>query len=111
MPSINYWNDKQDTNPYLGPLMLGYSWMLWVLNVFFMLIIMLNFLIASISESYTGVIKREQIILYETRAILNIESLLIINLYKSLTTQTIESSCIYILKANADSAEVENPVS
>lgn len=48
-------------------------WALWFIQVFFMLVIMLNFLIAVLQQTYTEVMKDQQIILYQQRAELNEE--------------------------------------
>ena len=36
-------------------LMIGYSWVLWMMNAFFTMIILMNYLIAIISQSYDSV--------------------------------------------------------
>ena len=44
--------------------MIGFSWLLWALNAFFTLIILMNFLIAIVGQSYQNVIDNQMISLY-----------------------------------------------
>ena len=48
-PVYNFWSSRLNTDPLLAKSMIGYSWFLWASNAFFMLILMLNFLIAIVS--------------------------------------------------------------
>ena len=48
-------------------------WILWYVSVFYMLVIMLNFLIAEITTSYQHVIDQKEPITYMQKASLNLE--------------------------------------
>lgn len=54
-PTYEFWfKDYKDGDPYTvqQTLMVLFAWVLWLTNIFFMLITLLNFLIAIISEAY-----------------------------------------------------------
>ena len=62
-PEYDYWSNKvavKETES-IAYGMIGWGWFLWFSNIFFMLIILLNFLIAIISQSYDSVMTREMI--------------------------------------------------
>lgn len=44
--------------------MIGYAWFLFMMNEIFMLIVLLNFLIAIISESYENVMSTQEVSMY-----------------------------------------------
>ena len=48
-PVYDFWSDRIGESPLLAKTMIGYSWLLFTANAFFMLILLLNFLIAIIS--------------------------------------------------------------
>ena len=58
--------------------------MLWILNQFINLIIMLNFLIALISEVYASVMEKQQSIIYSNKAEMNKEFYMSERFWKSL---------------------------
>lgn len=49
IPTTDYWNKQYKQHPYLVSFMVGYAWTIWLGNAVFLLIILLNFLIALIS--------------------------------------------------------------
>lgn len=67
--------------------MVTYAWLLWVSNAFFMLIILLNFLIAIISQSYDSVMTRQEQIVYHARCEFNVECTLISEFISSFTEE------------------------
>ena len=54
-------------------------WMVWIIHQFMTLIMILNFLIAIISQSYENVMSKSQILKYKTRVDLNLECLQVID--------------------------------
>lgn len=54
----------RDANPSIAYFVQGYNWLLWVLNIFFLLVMMLNFLIAVISQSYDNVMTKSMFFVY-----------------------------------------------
>ena len=48
-------------------------WIFWIINQYINLIILLNFLIALVSEIYAAVMEKQEIVIYETRADMNRE--------------------------------------
>jgi hypothetical protein len=70
VPTYDYWiPDKDSTVGY--PLanfqigMVGWAWMLFLFNEFFILIVLLNFLIAIIGQSYDEVMSKQEIDRYK----------------------------------------------
>lgn len=54
-------------------IMTYFGWLLFIFNEFFILIVLLNFLIAIIGQSYDEVMSKEEIDRYQSRVELNIE--------------------------------------
>ena len=81
----NFLQDLPSSNLVYG--MVGYSWLLWFWNEFFMLIILLNFLIAIISQSYDAVMTKEMIFLYEARCDYNCETNILLDWFLGLAGQ------------------------
>ena len=63
-----------DESPRTANAMIGVIWVFWFLNQFFCLIILLNFLIAIVSESYEEIVSESLTFMYEHRAQMNTES-------------------------------------
>ena len=59
-------------------------WSVWIFHQFMILIMLLNFLIAIISQSYEDVMSKSQIFKYKTRVDLNLECLRIIDFFVKL---------------------------
>ena len=55
--------------------MITLIWLVWVLHQFLVLVILLNFLIAIISQSYENVMTKLEIFKYKTRVDFNLECL------------------------------------
>lgn len=92
--------------------MCSWGWILFIFNEFFILIILLNFLIAIISQSYDEVMSREEINRYQSRCELNGEIALIDDKVKELTQIVTDSNnepsrCFYIV-ANAYNVVTDN---
>lgn len=64
--------------------MIGVIWVFWFIHQYLVLIILLNFLIAIISESYENVMSEETQQKYMHRCELNLECLVILNKKRSL---------------------------
>lgn len=74
-PKTVYWNNmiKDKIHGYVPHLMIGWCWMLWALNLFIIFIILMNFLIGIISQTYDDVSERALILIYQTRASIIVE--------------------------------------
>ena len=51
----NYWNDRRDKDPIMSDTFINIIWFIIYINSILMLIVLLNFLIAIVSESYAKV--------------------------------------------------------
>lgn len=62
-------NDEENTevHHWIGLGMIYYGWLIWLVNELFMMIILLNFLIAKTGESYEKCNSDAKIILYSSR--------------------------------------------
>lgn len=88
-----------------GNLMIGIIWVFWVLHQFMIVIILLNFLIAVISQSYEMVMSQQIISTYLHRCDLNLECLRILDYFGVLNPINffaIASSDSEIGKENSD---------
>lgn len=70
-------------------------WIMWIINKVLMLIVLLNFLIAIISQSYEESMSKEIIYRYKQRAQMNEECRLIFKTFKA-----IKDRSIFVLSAN-----------
>lgn len=68
MPIYNFWSSRAKDDRAMSLIMITYAWFLWIVNILFVLIILLNFLIAIISQSYDSVMTKSIEIVYESRA-------------------------------------------
>jgi hypothetical protein len=71
LPKYSAILEKPDS--YCKSLNIALIWIIWYLQVFFMLVIMLNFLIAVLQQTYNRVMNYQKIIMYQQRAELNEE--------------------------------------
>jgi hypothetical protein len=79
-------------------------WVVWFVQTFFMLIVMLNFLIAVITSNYEKVKSEQAIIAYLNKASLNAETYMILKCFKDLP----EYRCIVLQKSRlSDSTKDE----
>lgn len=75
VPNYEFWIDKENKfPPAFQNTMVGYMWVLWFLSSIFMLVMLLNFLIAIISQTYDKVMSQSIIIKYRMRCELNCEA-------------------------------------
>ena len=56
-------------------------WIVWIFNQYFILVIMLNFLISVISDTYQNIMQHSQMYTYRYRNELNVEYLLMKDLF------------------------------
>ena len=61
--------------------MISLVWTIWVLHQILVLIILLNFLIAIISQSYENVMSKLEVFKYKTRADFNLECLQVMEFF------------------------------
>ena len=78
-PSYGRWSDLLESNSKYEQnkayMMITLIWIVWVLHQFMNLIILLNFLIAIISQSYENVMQKLVVFKYKTRVDFNLECL------------------------------------
>jgi hypothetical protein len=72
-PQYDMWAERMDTEPDSGYAMVLLVWLVWLLVIIFNVVILLNFLITFISETYEEVFGRDTIDDFKNRAILNHE--------------------------------------
>ena len=75
-----------DHTTYTQIIMAYWGWALFLFNEFFILIVLLNFLIAIIGQSYDEVMSKEEIDRYNSRCALNIEVAIILDSIAAWTT-------------------------
>jgi hypothetical protein len=66
---------KEKINPFLSGVQIFMIWFIWFANQYIILVIMLNFLISVISDTYVRVTERNKMHTYRYRNQLNIEYL------------------------------------
>jgi hypothetical protein len=67
-PQYAYWMNSFDHNPYFSQLMIGIIWLIfYVFNIVILLIVLLNFLIAIVGDSYQYVVQEEVQNIYRFR--------------------------------------------
>ena len=76
---------------------IGLIWGVWLFNQFLLLIIMLNFLIAVISQVYADVVEKQEAFLYQHRASLNHDFLML-----SKFSNKCEPFCVLVLSLDKD---------
>ena len=109
-PSADDWfSDDDDTISEGQRTMLYWGWLLFLFNEFFNLIVLLNFLIAIISQSYDEVMGRELINRYQSRCSINLEIALLIDAikYKHASKSVANNTMLY-LSANTAHENGEN---
>lgn len=55
-PNYETWENKKDYDPKTSNVAIYFIWLVWLLNIFFTLIVMLNFLIAEVGATYNRVV-------------------------------------------------------
>ena len=58
LPDTTYWQQFLNTNSATAELMIVVAWIIYLINMFFLMIVMLNFLIAIVSQSYEEVMSK-----------------------------------------------------
>ena len=81
MPEYAKWEQEilannSDEQVNLSRLMVGVCWVIWILNTIMCYIILMNFLIAIISECYEEIIDKGEQTDYSAKADLNLEALM-----------------------------------
>lgn len=108
IPDTNYWTAQSKTDfPVLYDTVIGYSWALWLLNACFMLIMLLNFLIAIISQSYDQVMTNSQVLLYNMRCDFNMECALLYDFYEEFRSAE-ELGQVYVVSADVNDEQNDN---
>ena len=89
---------------FWAKVMITIVWSLWVTHQLLMLVIMLNFLIAIISQSYENVMSKSVILKYRQKIQLNFECLLILDFFNVLS----EFNCLTVVSEDgADTSSGE----
>ena len=92
-------NEKRYTNnSSYAQLMIYMVFIAWVMNIFMNLIILLNFLIAIISDSYESVIKNKETVKYQQRADLIAETQSFQNFIRSKFGNELDRHLIVIMR-------------
>jgi hypothetical protein len=91
MPGYEFWTNGKQT----GQLMINLIWVVWIMNQLLMLVVLLNFLIAIISQSYEESMSKELINRYKLRAGMNSECRLVLKTFNMLADRG-----FFILSAN-----------
>ena len=81
--------------------MISLIWMLWLFHQMIILVVLLNFLIAIISQSYENVMSKSMIFKYRQRVQLNLECLLILDTFGVLKP----FNCMTIVSEDSNFAE------
>lgn len=85
----------------MSSFMITFNWGLWFANEFLMMIILLNFLIAIISQSYDKVISKSTILLYESKCDFIAETSVLIDSFPGVFGKDFRSQ-IFILQASTE---------
>ena len=64
IPDYSVWSERIEDSPWSSGMMIFIIWITWWINQYIMLIIMLNFLIAIIAQSYEDVMTRSALATY-----------------------------------------------
>ena len=83
-PAYSFWESQTDF-PHLQSKMIMIIWFAWLMNQFFLTIILLNFLIAILAESFTVVMEQELQCKYKSKVALNKETFLTLKAFNMLT--------------------------
>ena len=85
-----------------------WAWILFLYNEFFILIILLNFLIAIISQSYDEVMSREEVELYNSRCYLNFDISFLVDLLEHFKLRKKRPARIFYIIAKQTKEQDEN---
>ena len=81
-PKYTFWENNLEDSPFTSYFMICLIWIVWLLEIFFVLIVLLNFLIAIISQSYEEVMLKSLQNKYHHRAQLNRECRMTLSLLR-----------------------------
>lgn len=84
------------------------AWGLWLGNLYIILIVLLNFLIAIISEAYEQVMTIEECDTYQSRCDMNIEASIIKDYFRKFFRPKTKQYQIFYLVTNVESEDSEN---
>jgi len=104
-PDITFWTGKIAEGPRIAYFNIYYGWFLWIINVLANMIILLNFLIAIISQSYENVITRSSSVIYKGKCDVIYEITLLTN-YLERTFGEEYQAQVFSLHSNVESEEV-----
>lgn len=81
-PNAGYWIESDaKTETWTQLIMSVWCWVIFLFNEFFILIVLLNFLIAIISQSFDEITAMEVVDRYQSRCSLNLEVSILIDTY------------------------------
>lgn len=66
-PKYDFWTNSKENYPFVSEVMITLVWFLWFCNMFLNMIILLNFLIVVISQSYDKVLLKAQSLSYASK--------------------------------------------
>jgi|TARA_B110000285_G_C14601452_1_gene370853 hypothetical protein len=72
-PDYSLWLENKEEGTSANWLMIILCWLFWIINALLMIIVLLNFLIAVISQSYEAVVSLRNIYTYSHKADINLE--------------------------------------
>lgn len=101
-PRYGLWSSKMETDAGYARGLIAYGWILWHFNIIFMLIVLLNFLIAIISTSYESVMTKQLETEYRSKCRFNVESTLLLENFFRLIGQDIGGAGVFYLGAIDD---------
>ena len=100
-PKYDWWTTTQEGSTITG-IMIGYAWILFITHQFLLLIILVNFLIAMVSQSYDSVVSEKQIRIYQSKCYFNSHGSLLRDAYLKLIGGNNTHHDVYVLTCNND---------
>lgn len=79
-PQYQFWVDQSAKHSFISGSMILIAWTVWVLETFFVLIVLLNFMIAIVSQSYEEVMSKRMVHKYLHIADMNTQSRTILSI-------------------------------
>ena len=76
-PQYSHWLEQREAHPLLSTGVIIYTWILWYVEMFMMLIMLLNMLIAIVSNGYEEVVQNSKVTQYRFRCQFNFEATMI----------------------------------
>lgn len=81
-PIYTFWKNRYEQDPTITFVMIQFIWVVWIFQQFLVFIILLNFLIAIVSNSYEDVMKQQVVNKYKHRAELNCQCQRVLHTFK-----------------------------